>query len=1432
MQGRRLQPPKAQKSVPSVARWLCDRAAATLPSCGSSPKALKPVVNLLGASAGARGRKVHCGRLHRILPLAKEEETFEDFEELESFMEATLDSELPHASATRGGQILDQFAHGAIIGPGSVFSHTTASAIPVGLHPFTDEQQAVDADDEHEPAFDLPFAGDKAQGRRIHFFRVSRWQPEISCVISARSALSPPSARQTWSGPWINRLPDRKWHLRQASVSASLANTAYLGREVVNWEQLDHVREGAQASASHGRRTLSSSTEYLYFPGWGLDDDYASTLFRQIKLSNLRHINLTDNRLTDCWINFLLEVAEDQPPVALQSLHLAKNRLGHMGGMALANLLEGTKSCCLQQLDVAENDLGDVSVVKLCNALRRACKTSLIGLRLAKNSLGTSKTLGMAIGSLIANAANIQALDLHWNKIQGADATHIFKGFRNNSLRLKGQLSRVNLAWNCIGLRCREDAMLCQCDLCSNCSSAVQALAGVFSDCETLFHLDLSYNCLSAGDCATLAEGLSSNRSLYGLHMTGNAAFVDDIGLLWPRLVSESSKLQDLVQRERTRRCLDDCVRNMPRNLSVDRMGRFAEELKLVYEPVSPSLRRVEKADAFSEGDLSWEKAWLGVHAKVQSAPAFVQESEEVSANERCCWICENWVMQEVCYIPGWSGSEKVLDDNLNIFVYFSVDNFTRPTRLSKTLQRYYPRDFDLTCWHSSPAGNRHVKKALEAALDPEEDRQPFVVDGNVVCFCGVRMLPPSYDRIQVIFQVNDAAVSADHLAKVTLTDAVHLSLHCDGRTNIKEPLPAIPTLLDLPPVEVREANVIDVERQARALFEQGDMDALCLSEDLRLRAAPVPPRSLQQSHKKPEWSFKKSIFKDYHGDSDATVRACFEHDYALTRLDRFWKKHLKGEERRAELSKVEAFLSSVYSGIIAAYNATSIMDCSSSRQSCSLSLAAFSQMLISQPSDDRTPEVSTPRARRTTTPSDGMTKTRSRSKQASGEILKMRMTITASLDDAHPVNRGLPFAKADALYTAVLVDLDHLNLATLSGLPSDGLARFQFLEVLVCCAMACANGLPPLQALRSFLSCLDLGKQELVARRELHESLFTEDSCQILRRSMKSLQEVYHIYQKRLRITTGVEASMMSYSAWLLFLQDCKIPYLASEDYRMAFVLGKELCPDQHTNLRHMALSWSEFLVAVAAAVQLSGPFPAAELADRLLDFLVDDLPEAVRCGRAAEFAEAGEVAASLGSSDAKEVQLVALVSRAFHEADEDGSGLLSVREFSEALHQPRTQTSLEELGVLVGDVKLLFLRLDADDSGSISLKEFVDGLLRLRGEMQLLEKGVREMRKAFFKIETKSGSKTGITKEQFLEYIRIPANADALKGAGIQVGDINDLWQAAQQAFSRDAQAVDLSAEALVAGYLDLNLEKGRIIRAMNFLNSLLSRITAAYC
>ena len=40
-------------------------------------------------------------------------------------------------------------------------------------------------------------------------------------------------------------------------------------------------------------------------------------------------------------------------------------------------------------------------------------------------------------------------------------------------------------------------------------------------ECETLFHLDLSYNSLSSADCEVLAEALKANHTLFGLHLAG-----------------------------------------------------------------------------------------------------------------------------------------------------------------------------------------------------------------------------------------------------------------------------------------------------------------------------------------------------------------------------------------------------------------------------------------------------------------------------------------------------------------------------------------------------------------------------------------------------------------------------------------------------------------------------------------------------------------------------------------------------------------------------------------------------------------------------------------------------------------------------------------------------------------------------------------------
>ncbi|CAJ1439231.1 unnamed protein product, partial [Effrenium voratum] len=401
----------------------------------------------------------------------------------------------------------------------------------------------------------------------------------------------------------------------------------------------------------------------------------------------------------------------------------------------------------------------------------------------------------------------------------------------------------------------------------------------------------------------------------------------------------------------------------------------------------------------------------------------------------------------------------------------------------------------------------------------------------------------------------------------------------------------------------------------------------------------------------------------------------------------------------------------------------------------------------------------------------------------------------------------GFSFAKADAIYTAILVDVEHLS--AMPGLPADGLARFQFLEVLVNCALTEPSaGLP---ALRHWLQCLGLGRRVLSCRKALHAVVFTEDCCAALRKGMKLFQDVYSSYQKRFRLAET--SGLMSFNAWVQFLADC--PGYSAD--KASFALAKEISVDQHRHLRHMALSWSEFLVAVAAAVWLEPSSGSKELPDRLLDFVLDTLPEALHAGRAAEIQEAGDLA----RDDPRHVELVRLVTRIFKDADVDGSGLLTSEEFQQAFSEPRTSAALEEAGLLTGDMKLLFLRMDVDGSGSLTLKEFVEGLLKLQNEMIVLDKGIREVRKAFLKVETKVGIGK-VNRENFLAFVRNPANADLLKRAGLRESDASDLWEAAQQAISRDPRA-EVTAEALVAGYMDLHLEKGRIIRAMNFLDSI---------
>lgn len=431
-----------------------------------------PAVHLLGAKTARRRGKC---RLHRVLAGKGSEEFKEDLEALS--LEDSLTLPPLRSEKVAAGKILEQFAHGASIGYGSVFC--TGQDVPPGLHPQGKKRthrpsmmrvysgnsmclsqslavsegkrresmvslasyqlghsleelevqeepgasspiQKFLAEEEADKLMALPFQDMNQEGPMLpweparHFLKpgsiatVHTSRAQSARVLSERSERSGPpkeSAKlhgHTWStGPWLNRLPDRKWHLRQASISASVASRAYPGRPVVTLKEL-----GSLEAPGSPRLGSMQTVEYMHFQGWSLDDDYACTLFRQIRLQELCMINLSDNRLTENFVNFLLEVSEHQPLQNLHSLHLAKNQLGNVGGQAVAKLLETVK-CPLQHLDISDNAIGDAAAAQICDSLRQACRLSLQGLSMAKNQLGAAR-FGTSLQALLPQAVHLQ----------------------------------------------------------------------------------------------------------------------------------------------------------------------------------------------------------------------------------------------------------------------------------------------------------------------------------------------------------------------------------------------------------------------------------------------------------------------------------------------------------------------------------------------------------------------------------------------------------------------------------------------------------------------------------------------------------------------------------------------------------------------------------------------------------------------------------------------------------------------------------------------------------------------------------------------------------------------------------------------------------------------------------------------------------------
>ena len=153
------------------------------------------------------------------------------------------------------------------------------------------------------------------------------------------------------------------------------------------------------------------------------------------------------------------------------------------------NISDRLKICSLESLSLSSNKITDRGAIVISSALKYM---------------------------------NLIELDLSWNQIMNQGASAIATELNNC------KLASLDLSWNSIGSKYDHNR------------TAAKQFSKMFTSNKTLTHIDLSQNHLDEADCTEIGNGLKSNHTLLGLHISGNKGTVDNYGNLaadsepWP----------------------------------------------------------------------------------------------------------------------------------------------------------------------------------------------------------------------------------------------------------------------------------------------------------------------------------------------------------------------------------------------------------------------------------------------------------------------------------------------------------------------------------------------------------------------------------------------------------------------------------------------------------------------------------------------------------------------------------------------------------------------------------------------------------------------------------------------------------------------------------------------------------------------------------
>jgi len=285
-----------------------------------------------------------------------------------------------------------------------------------------------------------------------------------------------------------------------------------------------------------------------------------------------------------------------------------------------------------------------------------------------------------------------------------------------------------------------------------------------------------------------------------------------------------------------------------------------------------------------------------------------------------------------------------------------------------------------------------------------------------------------------------------------------------------------------------------------------------------------------------------------------------------------------------------------------------------------------------------------------------------------------------------------------------------------------------------------------------------------------------------------------------------------LSYGAWMELVSDSNLlgGDFPRRNVGLAFALAQELKADVCSDWRGMEVSWSEFLVAIAALVVLKPGYTRAFFADHLEGMLVDNIEEA----RKKVLYKKPGAARNLRSYDPNMVPLVDFLGKMFEEADEDGSGAVDRREFRRVFGQSEFESEMGQLGISLSELDVLFLTLDRDGDGDLTWDEICDGFVTMKKSMKGIDRAISYIRKTFKDAdEDESGT---LDKQEFHALFDQPATLKKLEALGVSKDDIEDLFEVV----GKEQEDPEITVDDIIQGFVRLRDPRNGGLRGLRIL------------